>query len=364
MSRYDADLLVAGGGPAGLAASIRASELGLRVIVLEPESPPIDKACGEGLMPAALHRLDELGVTPTVGHPIEGIRYVDAREADCSAVGDFSGQGRGVRRTELHRALQARAAQVGVDFASVRVDSVHQDGSGVEAGGYRGRHLIAADGLHSDIRRLLDVGESERRRSRYGIRRHYRRSPWRSRVEVHLGSRAEAYVTPVAEDTVGVAFLFEDTGRFDELMTAFPNLRDRLDGAEIVSEDQGAGPFEQRVSRRVVGRTLLAGDAAGYLDALTGEGVALALETGTAAAEAVAAGDLDDYERRYRGLTRAYFGLTEALLRVTRWRWLHRPLIGLLDRVPGLFDGVLRLLGGSESGWSSESVGGTRPIRN
>ncbi len=350
MRSVDADVLVVGGGPAGLAAAMRARQLDLSALVLEPESPPIDKACGEGLMPAAIERLRRLGVGPLEGRSFEGIRYVDARDRRCTARGDFADgcRGLGVRRTELHRALHERAGQLGVAFEAERVESVQRGERWVRAGGRCGRYLVAADGLHSDVRRMLGLERAERRRSRYGVRRHFHRPPWSSRVEVHLSGRGEAYVTPVDERTVGVALLSEGGGRFDELIEAFPILRERLRGVEPVTPARGAGPFEQHVDRRVAGRVLLVGDAAGYLDALTGEGVALAVETGCAAVEAIADGDPASYERRYRRTTRRYLGLTELLLRVTRWRQLHRPFIRLLDWAPGLFDGAVRMLGGSD----------------
>jgi len=346
MDRADADVLIAGGGPAGMSAAIRTAQLGGRPLVLEPKSAPIDKACGEGLMPAALETLRDLGVPSLDGRPFRGIRYVDARQPECRAVGDFTHSGKGVRRRKLHDALAERAAHLGVAVESTRVSSIRQSDRWVEAGGYRAPYLIAADGLHSEIRRELDLGTPARHPPRYGIRRHFRREPWSDRVDVHWSRRGEAYVTPVGEQTVGVAILFEQSGRYDCMLEAFPQLVERLDGAPAVTEERGAGPFEQRVRRRVHGRILLAGDAAGYLDALTGEGVALALETGRAAAEAVSRDAPGDYERRYREATRAYFGLTETLLTVTRSRRMHRPLVRLLEMVPGLFDGVVRLLGG------------------
>ena len=100
------DVLIAGGGPAGLATAIRCAQAGLEVTVAEPRAGPIDKACGEGLMPAAVAGLDAIGVDPG-GRPLRGIRYLDERH---QADGLFrGGPGLGVRRTELHAALGLRA---------------------------------------------------------------------------------------------------------------------------------------------------------------------------------------------------------------------------------------------------------------
>jgi flavin-dependent dehydrogenase len=177
-------------------------------------------------------------------------------------------------------------------------------------------------------------------------------------VEVHFANDAEAYVTPVANDLVGVAILFEDAAlsasdapssggaaaRFDALLSRFPHLSERLMASEAVTPVRGAGPFEHRVKQRVVQNVLLIGDAAGYLDPLTGEGIALGAATAHAAIEALRAEDPLSYERRYHQITRRYFSLTSALLSVVRHPRLHRPLIRVAHAVPGLFDSALGAL--------------------
>lgn len=142
------DLLIAGGGPAGLATAIHGALAGLEVVVAEPRPTPIDKACGEGLMPGAVRRLGELGV-PVAGQPFRGIRYVDGVNG-LRAEGLFrSGPGLGARRTDLQAALAERAAQLGVQVLPQRVDQVRQGVDHVTAAGLTARYLVAADGLHS-----------------------------------------------------------------------------------------------------------------------------------------------------------------------------------------------------------------------
>lgn len=343
----DADIAIVGGGPAGLAAGIEARLAGFDVRLFEPEDPPIDKACGEGLMPAALDELGRLGVELPSGYPLRGVRYRHAEQA-TEAEGEFTGgYGRGVRRLELHRSLWRRAREVGVDVVADRVDEVEQGAEGVCVDGCLARYAIGADGLHSRIRRQLPFETDVREPRRWGVRRHVRREPRSSYVDVHWSSSGEAYVTPVGPETVGVALLSEEGGRFEELVAKFPELSAWLEGAEVVSEDRGAGPFHQSVASPVVGRTLLVGDAAGYVDALTGEGVALALQSARAAIAAIASGRPSTYAEEHARLSRAYRWTTRGLIWLTRRASVHGPLIELLDRVPGLFDASLRLLGGT-----------------
>src|SRR5262245_43425885 len=262
------DLLVAGGGPAGLATALHARLAGLSVAVAEPRSGPIDKACGEGLMAGAVPRLAALGVACS-GRPFRGIAYVDPshRVEACLA----GSPGVGVRRTTLHAALRDRVDSLGIEVLTGRVTAVTQSASEVSVSGpgplagVRARYLAAADGLHSPIRRSLGLGlPAAGSAGRYGLRRHCAVAPWSDYVEVHWAAGSEAYVTPVAADLVGVAVLTSRRANFGEQLTAFPSLSVRLADAEPATSSRGAGPLHQRVRTRVAGRVLLVGDAAGY----------------------------------------------------------------------------------------------------
>lgn len=335
------DLLVVGGGPAGLATALHAHRAGLSVQVWEPRTGTIDKACGEGLMPGALAALAELGVDPA-GHPLLGIRYLGSgREATA----DFrAGPGRGVRRTTLHRALADAVDSVGIAVEQRRAGDLRQDDHGVVLDGVRARYVVAADGLHSPLRRTLGLDDprsaSTRRhgRARHGLRQHVHVAPWSSHVEVHWGRNAEAYVTPVADDLVGVAVLSSRRGSYADHLTDFPELRARLEGAEPVDSVRGAGPLRQGARRRTAGRVLLVGDAAGYVDALTGEGIALALGQSRAAVDAVVRGDPEHYERAWVSLTRRYRWLTTGLVTATRPPAVRRALVPAARLLPPVFD--------------------------
>ncbi|SEG56637.1 Dehydrogenase (flavoprotein) [Actinacidiphila yanglinensis] len=335
------DLLVAGGGPAGLATAIRAACEGLEVVVVEPRPGPVDKACGEGLMPAAVAALAELGVA-VEGRPLRGIRYVDTRH---EAEAHFrAGPGRGVRRTELHAALSRRAARLGVPVLPLRVDVVRQQQDRVTAAGITARYLAAADGLHSPIRRALGLaGPAGPAPARYGLRRHFAVAPWTDCVEVHWSARAEAYVTPVGPDLVGVALLTSDRAPFERQLAAFPDLAARLP-AIAATATRGAGPLRQPVRARALGRVLLVGDAAGYVDALTGEGVSLAVRGAAELVRCVRAGRPGEYERAWRAMSRRHRALTSALLGARGRPLLAARIVPAAARFPGLFAAVVNQL--------------------
>lgn len=334
------DLLVAGGGPAGLATALYAARAGLHATVLEPRGEVIDKACGEGLMPGAVSALVDLGVDPA-GQALAGIRYL---AGNASAEADFrDGPGRGVRRTTLHASMRAAALDAGVHIVRQPVTSVHQDERAVTVDGMRARWLVAADGLHSPTRRLLGLDGRPSGVRRFGLRAHVRTRPWTSHVEVHWSGHAEAYVTPVAEDLVGIALLTGERVPFERQLTAFPQLRSRVDGATMTSV-RGAGPLRQRSRHRVCGRVLLVGDAAGYVDALTGEGVALGLAQARAAVAALVAGRPQDYEHDWRRITWRYRALTAALLTASRVTPVRRRIVPAAAALPAVFRGCVNTL--------------------
>lgn len=335
------DLAIVGGGPVGLAAAIEARLAGLDVVVIEQRDGVIDKACGEGLMPGALPILDRLGVDPT-GMPLAGITYV---QGSRTVTHRFEGTpGRGVRRIELHSALSRRAEELGVQRVAAKVDAVEQTETGVSVAGQSARYLLACDGLHSSVARVVGLGlPAPTRHRRYGIRQHYAIAPWSDTVEIHYGRRAEVYVTPVAPNEIGVAILGAQHTDFDATIAELPALAARLGGLATKSTRRGAGPFRQRTRARTSGRVLLVGDASGYVDAITGEGLRLGFAQAAAAIGAVLADDPQRYEREWITITRDFRVTTTALVGFATSP-LRSAIVPLSAALPGRFGAVVESL--------------------
>ena len=354
------DLIVVGGGPAGLAVGAEAALRGLDALVLERRPLPADKACGEGLLPAGLRALEALGALPHLDpascSPLRAIRWIQEDGTSAEARLPLPG-GLGVRRLALSAALLARAREVGAEVRDgVAVESHRREGGGATvriAGGeeVRGRLLVAADGLGSAIREREGLGRPSRAPRRFGLRRHYAVAPWTDAVEVHFARGAEAYVTPTGPARVGIAFLFEEgvAPDFEKLLARFPRLAARVARASPGSALSGAGPFGREASTRVLDRLVLAGDAGGYVDAITGEGVSLALEEarllGEMLPDALSRGATREallpWAREVRARHRRHAAVTRLVLSMARRPWLRRTAVDWLGRAPRLFDALV-----------------------
>lgn len=328
----DVDVLIAGAGPVGLYCAIAAARSGFSVVVADPRAQPIDKACGEGLMPSGLNSLLALGIDPA-GHPLRGITYV----ADGQRVSHTfrSSIGRGVRRTVLVPELLRVAESEGVKVVPSRVSDIRQFPDHVWTPDLTATWLIAADGLHSRIRDTLGLTVTSSGAPRYGLRRHYAVEPWSDKVQVHWGEHSEAYVTPVGDNQVGIALLGPRGMRLDQELQSYPELLSRLGNAEG-SPVRGAGPLRVGSRRRRDNRVFLVGDSAGYVDALTGEGLTSGFAQAEALARCLAQGRPDHYEAEWTRVTRRRDLFTRGVLALATSR-ARSHVVPLARRAPWLF---------------------------
>lgn len=335
------DLLVAGGGPAGLATAIFGSMAGMSVVVVEPHRGPVDKACGEGIMPAGRALLERMGVETTTGRAFAGVRY---HRKGVTATGRFKdGEGIGIRRTDLSEILWQRAADLGVDRRQGRIRDVEEFADSVVAMDIRARWLVAADGLNSSLRSSIGIPLLKSPPGRFGMRRHFATEADADFVDVYLGDEEEAYVTPIGGGVVGVALLSSVPRRFGDGLSKFPELLGRLD--EPIDRIRGAGPFGKFAASVSKGRVALVGDAAGFLDPITGEGIRLGFESAELVVECLRRDALSQYEAGWRRIVRRYRWVTSGMLALRRNRYLKEAIVPVLRSAPRLFDGMLGLLG-------------------
>jgi menaquinone-9 beta-reductase len=332
-------LLVIGAGPVGLVAAIDAAMRGMHVTLLDPRSDSIDKACGEGLMPGAVSLLERLEISPP-GLDLTGVSY---HQGHRSVQHLFSHQpGRGVRRLTLHQHLTARAGHLGVQRqrdTALRVSNgkKHVEVTGASGNTYRADYVLACDGLHSRTARTLGLHSkpSPTQKKRYGLRQHFSVTPWSSLIQVYYAADAEVYVTPVAENEVGIALLGSHGMNFDEIVSRVPEVWEHISPATASSTLRGAGPFPQKTTRRSLGRTLLVGDASGYVDAITGEGLRVGFEQARCALDSIETDSPQSYEASWARSTRNFRILTDGLRRLAT-----SPLRGAIVPTATVFPGV------------------------
>lgn len=340
------DVFVIGGGPAGLAAAIAARRKGFSVTVADGAEAPIDKACGEGMMPETQAALRKLGVElpAGAGYRFCGIRFV---QDSMRVSADFpEGRGIGIRRTLLHQLLIQEAGKCGVQLLwKTPVARIAADGVELAGGRMRSRWIIGADGGGSRVRRWLGLNIRERYSHRMASRRHYRMRPWTEYMEIYWGPRAQAYVTPISREEVCIVVLgetAEDTD-FERALDTLPQLRERLAGGELCSRERGAITAMHSLARVCRGNVALVGDASGGVDAITGEGLRIAFLQAFALAEAMESGDLRMYERAHRRLARRPIRMGELMLLLGRNAGIRSRAIQMLKRNPELFARLLAI---------------------
>jgi len=374
------DVVVVGGGPAGSAVSILLRRRGHDVLLLDEARFPRDKICGEGVSPEAWRLLDLLDARAAVRalgpHPLRGMSLVSPRGIAFHGTYRRADDDLGfaVRRDRLDASLLACARAAGVEVREgVKVSAVlraNAQVTGVTAEAAAGprridaRLVVAADGRRSVVARGLGLLTEHRSLRKFAVRGHWDGvHGLRESGEMHVGLGGYCGIAPLGPQSANVAFVLDrramagaggDLEAFYRATIAarWPALHERLQRATLVAPPRAIGPLALAARRAWAPGALLVGDAAGFYDPFTGEGVTLALRSAELAAEtadgALRSGrtaDLGAYERRRREATRDKFRLNRLLQHVVAWPALADSVARRLARRPDLADQLVGIAG-------------------
>jgi flavin-dependent dehydrogenase len=325
------DVIIVGGGPVGLAAAIAARQRGLEVLVADKARPPIDKPCGEGVMPEGVSALRVLGVPvdDSGAIPFYGIRFTEAGSAAEASFPTAAGYGIGIRRPHLHQMLAVRAEDVGVVIRwGEPVTAVSRAGVEIAGRNVPCRWVVGADGRESRVRRWAGFRPPASARCRIGLRQHFRARPWTDLVEVHWHNAGQAVVTPVASNEVCISvFTSKPVSPMAKLIELFPHICRRLNGAHPTTPVRGAISSSSNLRSVARNGVALIGDASGSVDALTGEGLSLGFRQALALAEAFERNDLARYQVTHQQIGRMPQRMAKLMLFVGARAGLRRRVL-------------------------------------
>jgi len=353
-------LVIIGGGPVGLYTALKLSARGLRVDLYEKGTWPKDKVCGQGIMPSGLSLLDCIGLKikdKEDAYFFNGIEYIDNGN---SILGLLPSHGAGIERNILSKKLFNLAAKDPniVLYPNTVVTKVNNNTNSVTifcsdlksnvSLQKKYKYLFACDGLNSPIRKMLHLEQHRKNDQRMGARVHFDVSPWSCYIQVYWSDKIEAYVTPVSNKRVEVAFLWFKK-RIDvhhnlqeSLFECFPQLVAKLNNQPSCGDFRGYGPFAATSKMLKKDNIFFIGDAYKFLDGITGEGISIGIKAATIVVNHF------EHFKIHHALKIKYHYLRYAIwvkvaLLLSQSRYLRKICFLLLSKYPRIFNFILKL---------------------
>jgi menaquinone-9 beta-reductase len=373
------DVIVAGGGPAGAATATFLRLAGHDVLLLDAARFPRDKICGEGVSPEAWRLLEALGAAARVRglrpQPLRGMTLIAPDGTGFS--GDYGPRrepGFALRRCALDSALLDRTRDVGVEvregwrITDLAFDEGRVAGVVAENGGdpvsLRARLVVGAEGRRSRVARRLGFLREHRRLRKFAVRGYWEGvEGLGDHGEMHVVAGGYCGIAPLSSTAANVTFVLDEremtraAGDLEgfyrrALERRWPRLQDRLARARLLDPPRSVGPLALEARRIAAPHVLLVGDAAGFYDPFTGEGVTLALRTAEMAAEVADAAlrqdrldSLEAYASRRHAATHHKFLLNRLLQRIVSWPELSNLVARRLRKRPDLADQLVGIAG-------------------
>lgn len=360
------DVVVVGAGIAGVATAIALARRDRSVLLVDRARGPQRKTCGEGLFPYGVAELDRLGIDARpYGCELRSLRFHSDRDTAEAPLGTAPNHGLGIRREVLADLMLEAASKSGVSIMlNTMVEGLAIKGGRIAAvrssrGPLPGRAFVAADGLNSRLRRRAGL-EGRRRGTRFGISAHVQLAhDLDPGVDVYVHDGYEVYRTPVGRRTVNVALLLERqemprfAGRLNEEYQAVLSGHPATTGAVALEDEPlAAGPFSRSVRRAWRANLVLAGDAAGFFDGISGDGMSSALASAPLCAAAVdrflTEGSYDSfvtYDRERIAAARLSNDLAQLTLELARRPTIARFAIRNMARQPETFERLVGVMG-------------------